>query len=88
MEAAIAARIRFNASTATDNHIFSRACPEIGANISPHAGAKIGASLSSSIGVKTFSVFPRVDAEIFSSPRGQERQIGQPDYSGRRRASE
>jgi len=88
MEAAIAARIRFNASTAADNHIFSRACPEIGANISPHAGAKIGASLSSSIGVKTFSVFPRVDAEIFSSPRGQERQIGQPDYSGRRRASE
>jgi hypothetical protein len=41
MEAAVAARIRFNASTAAGDRIFSRACPEIGAYIFPHAGAKI-----------------------------------------------
>ena len=89
MEAAVAARIKFNASTAAPgNHIFSRACPEIGANIFPHSCAKIFTSLCSSIDAKIFSVFHRACAKIFSRPRCQERKIGRPDYSGRRRASE
>jgi hypothetical protein len=88
MEGAIAARIGINASTAAGGDIFSRAGAKIGVNISPHVCVKIFTSLFSSIGAKIFTVSPRVDAEIFFRPRAQERQIGRPDYSGRRRASE
>jgi hypothetical protein len=87
MEGAIAARISINASTAAGGHIFSRAGPKFGVNISPHVCVEIFTSLFSSICSKIFTVFPSVDAEIFFRPRAQERQVGRPDYSGRRRAS-
>ena len=87
MEGAIAARISINASTAAGGNIFARAGPKIGVNIYPHVCVKIFTSLVSSIGAKIFTVFPSVDAEIFFRPCAQERQIGRPDYSGRRRAS-